>query len=165
MAEAGKDFYKILGVAEKATPDEIKKSYRKLAKKYHPDANQGNHKASERFKGIGEAYSVLSDAKKRKQYDQMRRFGSLGFGGRSPGGARPPGGGPGGDPSFSFDDLQGGFGNISDLFSSLFDIGGKRGPGAPGGPSAAQGQRPRLLRVNDCHIFATTFRHLSNTSS
>ena len=78
---AGKDFYRVLGVPEKATADEIKKAYRKLAKAHHPDANQGNPKAAERFKEIGEAYAVVSDPKKRKQYDQMRRFGSLGFGG------------------------------------------------------------------------------------
>lgn len=133
MAATGKDFYKILGVPEKATPDEIKKAYRKLAKQYHPDANQNNPKAADRFKDIGEAYSVLSNPKKRKQYDQMRKLGSLGFGaGR--GGARPGAGAPGADPGFSFDDLQGGFGNISDLFSSLFDIGKNKGAdGAPGG--------------------------------
>ena len=125
MAASGKDFYKVLGVGEKATQDEIKKAYRKLAKKNHPDANRGDEKAAERFKEIGEAYSVLSDPQKRKQYDQMRRLGSLGFGGGRPGGARPAGGPPG-EPGFSFDDLQGGFGNISDLFSSLFDL-GKRG--------------------------------------
>jgi molecular chaperone DnaJ len=131
MAKA-KDFYQILGVGEKASPEDIKKAYRKLAKTHHPDANQGNARAAERFKEIGEAYSVLSDPKKRKQYDQMRRLGSLGFGaGR--GGPQPSRGGSPGDPGFTFDDLQGGFGNISDLFSSLFDL-GKKGPeGAPGG--------------------------------
>ena len=93
MAAAGKakDFYKVLGVSEKADGDEIKKAYRKLAKKYHPDANQGDAKAAERFKEVGEAYSVLSDSKKRKQYDQMRKLGSLGFGPRPGAGTRPPG--------------------------------------------------------------------------
>lgn len=130
----GKNFYKILGVSEKAEPDEIKKAYRKLAKKYHPDANRDDPQAAERFKEVGEAYAVLSDAKKRKQYDQMRRFGGLGgFGAGGPRGGPRPSGAPGGDPSFSFDDLQGGFGNISDLFSSLFDM-GKKGP--EGGPTA-----------------------------
>ncbi|MDH3270359.1 MAG: molecular chaperone DnaJ [Gemmatimonadota bacterium] len=132
----GKDFYRILGVSEKADPDEIKKAYRKLAKKYHPDANRDDPKASERFKEVGEAYSVLSDPKKRKQYDQMRRFGGIGFGGAGRG-PRPPGGAPGPDASFSFDDLQGGFGNISDLFSSLFDL-GKRGADGPPRPGASR---------------------------
>jgi molecular chaperone DnaJ len=128
MAGGGKDFYQILGVSDKATAEEIKKAYRKLAKTHHPDANKGDPKATERFKEIGEAYSVLSDADKRKQYDQMRKLGGLGFGRGRPG---PSPGAPGPDAGFSFDDLQGGFGNISDLFSSLFDLGKK---GQPGGP-------------------------------
>ena len=116
MAAPGKDFYQVLGVSEKANQDEIKKSYRKLAKMHHPDANRGNAGAAERFKEIGAAYSVLSDPAKRKQYDQMRRLGGLGFGRGRPGPGTPGGyRGPEADPGFSFDDLQGGFGNISDL--------------------------------------------------
>lgn len=143
MASA-KNFYKVLGVSEKADSDEIKKAYRKLAKKYHPDANRDDPKAAERFKEVGEAYAVLSDPQKRKQYDQMRRFGGLGgFGGGAPrGGPRPPGGGAPGDPGFSFDDIQGGFGNISDLFSSLFDMGKKGQDGAPQtGPRRTTGRQ------------------------
>ncbi len=124
MAVAEKDFYKILGVSEKATPDQIKKAYRKLAKKHHPDANQGDVKAAERFKGIGEAYSVLRDPKKRKQYDQVRRFSSLGFGQRRRG-SSPSRGGGAPDAGISFEE---GFSNISDLFSSLFDLGKKQQP-------------------------------------
>ncbi|MEJ2503101.1 MAG: DnaJ domain-containing protein, partial [Gemmatimonadota bacterium] len=76
-----KDYYQILGVSEKADASEIKKAYRKLAKQYHPDANQNDPKAADRFKEIGEAYAVLSDAEKRRQYDQMRRMGPFtGFG-------------------------------------------------------------------------------------
>jgi molecular chaperone DnaJ len=134
MAGGGKDFYQVLGVPEKASADEIKKAYRKLAKAHHPDANKGDPKATERFKQIGEAYSVLGDADKRKQYDQMRKLGGLGFGRGRPG-APTPGGPPGGDPGISFEDLQGGFGNISDLFSSLFDL-GKKGPA--GGPQVGK---------------------------
>ncbi|RMH19015.1 MAG: J domain-containing protein, partial [Gemmatimonadetes bacterium] len=113
---ANPDFYKILGVPEKASQDEIKKAYRRLAKKYHPDANQGDEKAAERFKQIGEAYAVLSDPEKRKKYDQMRRFGGFGFGGGRPpsGGAHGPTPGGGG---FSFEDL----GGLGDIFSSIFD--------------------------------------------
>jgi molecular chaperone DnaJ len=140
MAASGKDFYKVLGVGEKATQDEIKKAYRKLAKQNHPDANRGDEKAAERFKEIGEAYSVLSDPQKRKQYDQMRRLGSLGFGGARPG-PRPPGGVPGAEPGFSFEDLQGGFGNISDLFSSLFDLGKRGQDGATTGARRPTGRQ------------------------
>lgn len=135
MTTATKDFYETLGVKESATPEEIKKAYRKLAKQYHPDANPGNPQASERFKEVGEAYSVLSDAEKRKQYDQMKRLGAFGFG-RGAGGRGPfsrPGtgyGSPGtpGGGSFSFEDLSGFGGGLSDLFTSIFDR-GKREPG------------------------------------
>ncbi len=140
---ASKDFYEVLGVSEKASSDEIKKAYRKLAKKYHPDANPNDPSAAERFKDLGEAYAVLSDAEKRKQYDQMRRLGAFGFGGgsgRSGSGSRrgsSPGGGSGG---ISFDDLQG-FGGIGDIFSSIFDLGSKgkgSGPSKSGGPRKGQ---------------------------
>src|SRR5688572_12425841 len=119
MATGTKDFYQVLGVSEKASADEIKKSYRKLAKQHHPDANPNNPQAAERFKEIGEAYAVLSDAEKRKQYDQTRRLGAFGFG-RSPGGGpRPPGAPGAGAPAgggFSFEDL-GDIGGLGDLFS------------------------------------------------
>lgn len=76
-----KDYYQILGVSEKSSADEIKKAYRKLAVQYHPDKNPGNVKAAEaRFKEISAAYYVLSDEKRRAQYDQMKRFGGAGAG-------------------------------------------------------------------------------------
>src|SRR5579872_3577947 len=98
MATQTKDFYAVLGVPASASQDEIKKQYRKLAKRNHPDTNQNDPKAAERFKEISEAYTVLGDAEKRKQYDEMRRLGAFqGFGGGAGGGARrgPPGGGTG----------------------------------------------------------------------
>jgi molecular chaperone DnaJ len=124
-----KDYYKVLGVSKTASADELKKSYRKLARKYHPDANKGDPKAEERFKEISEAYNVLSDAKQRKEYDDARSlFGSGGF--------RTPGqGGPGG---FSFDlgDLFGNTGTtpnsggrLGDLFGGMF--GGRGGQTRP----------------------------------
>ena len=117
MATGTKDFYKTLGVSEKASQAEIKSSYRGLAKKYHPDVNAGDADAAGRFKGIGEAYSVLSDPEKRKHYDQMRRVPNLGFG-RGRGAPRGPGAETGG--GFSFEDLEG-FGGLGDIFSSIFD--------------------------------------------
>ncbi|MCA9738720.1 MAG: molecular chaperone DnaJ [Gemmatimonadota bacterium] len=131
MAASTTDFYKVLGVAESATPDEIKKAYRKLAKQHHPDANPNDARAAERFKEIGEAYSVLSDAEKRKQYDRMRKLGAFGIGNRTGAGPRPGTAGPEG--SFSFDDLSG-LGGLGDIFASIFDRSRrsderKRGPG------------------------------------
>lgn len=133
-----KDYYQVLSVKEDATTNEIKKVYRELAKKYHPDANNGDKNAESRFKEISEAYSVLSNPEKRKQYDQMRRFGAFGPGNRQgfdfsdfdlsdlgrlwksrDTGQRGKGG-------FSFEDLfgSGGFG-LGDIFEDLFDRGSK----------------------------------------
>jgi molecular chaperone DnaJ len=121
MATATKDYYQVLGVTEKASPDEIKKAYRKLAKRFHPDANPDDPRAADRFKEIGEAYSVLSDPEKRKKYDQMRRFGPLGGFGFT---GRPRSGG-GTESTFSMEDLSD-LGGLGDLFSSIFDLGKRR---------------------------------------
>jgi molecular chaperone DnaJ len=143
---AQKDFYNVLGVSEKATADEIKKQYRRLAKQHHPDSNKGDAKSAERFKEISEAYQVLSDEKKRKQYDEMRRLGAFdGFASRGPSRdgarARPGGTGPragtaGGPGSFEEFDV-GGLGGLGDLFSSMFGGGGGRAQ-RPSGPEQGQ---------------------------
>jgi len=130
MPTATKDFYRILGVAENASADEIKKAYRKLAKQYHPDANPNDPAAADRFKEVSEAYSILSADDRRKQYDQVRRYGGGGF---QPGG---PSGGPGPQPGgINIEDL-GGLGGLGDLFSSIFDTGRRRGAG--GRPTGTQ---------------------------
>jgi molecular chaperone DnaJ len=108
------DYYKTLGVGKNASDEEIKKAYRKLARKYHPDTNPGDKQAEERFKEISQAHDVLSDSEKRKQYD--RGTGPLG-------GFNMPGGG--------FD--PGSFGNVSDILSNLFGGGGGAARGGRGG--------------------------------
>jgi molecular chaperone DnaJ len=121
---AAKDFYQVLGVSDAASQDEIKKAYRRLAKQYHPDANPSNSAAAERFKEISEAHSVLSDAEKRKQYDQMRRLGAFDGGPRRSSGGPRPAGAPGdvGAEGFDFGD----FGGLGDIFSSIFGRGGRQ---------------------------------------
>jgi len=115
---AQKDYYEILGVSEKASDGEIKKAYRRLAKKYHPDSNPNNKMAEEKFKEVSEAHEVLSNPQKRKQYDQLRQMGQRGFTGFEDvfTGRRGKG------RTFTFEDL-GGFGDLGDLFSSFFDMG------------------------------------------
>ncbi|GAA1225786.1 molecular chaperone DnaJ [Kitasatospora nipponensis] len=121
-----KDYYKVLGVPKDATTAEIKKTYRKLAREFHPDANKGDVKAEDRFKDISEAYDVLSDDKRRKEYDEARSlFGSGGMRGGAPGGN---------GYSFDFGDLftgsqaggGGAGGGIGDVFGGLFNRGGRQ---------------------------------------
>lgn len=117
-----KDYYQVLGVAKNATQAEIKKAYRKLAQQHHPDANQGNKDAEERFKEVSAAYDVVGDADKRKQYDEVRDMAASGAGaGGFPGGFGTTGG-PGG---VRFEDA--GFTDFGDLFGGLFGGGGRRG--------------------------------------
>ena len=116
-----KDFYKVLGVAKDVSEAELKKTYRKLSRKYHPDTNPGDAKAEAKFKEISEAYSVLSDKKERAEYDQMRAMGSgPRFNPGAGGGQQYAGGFPGGA------NMGGGF---EDVFANLFGGGGfNRGP-------------------------------------
>jgi len=96
-----KDFYKILGVSENASLDEIKKKYKKLARENHPDLNPDNPEAEKRFKDISEASAVLTDQQKRQEYDQVRAMGPSAFGGQG---------------GFNVDDLGDIFGNLGDIF-------------------------------------------------
>lgn len=114
-----KDFYKILGIGKSASGDEIKKKYRSLARELHPDKTKGDAAMEEKFKAVSEAYDILSDGKKRAEYDQVRdSFERGGF--RTQQGSQ---GQQGGD----FSDIFGG-GNPQDIFANLFGGGGRRGP-------------------------------------
>src|ERR1700727_3587825 len=159
-----KDYYEILGVKKSASAEEIRKAFRKLARKYHPDVNPGDKSAEEKFKSLSEANDVLSDPKKRKVYDQVgfysdnidpataeayaRGGGTGGFeGGGAPGGFSGGGSGAQGVPfdfgGFDFSDLvdnagrsrrTGGGGGFKDIFSGIF--GGGRGAATETGPEA-----------------------------
>jgi molecular chaperone DnaJ len=137
-----KDYYAALGVPKDATPADIKKAYRRLARELHPDKNPGDAKAEARFKEVSEAYDVLSDDARRREYDEARALFAAGGGpgGFGPGGPGGPGGGfppgyggfgpqPGGG-SFAFDDLlrENGSSGLGGLFDNLF----QRGPGPAG---------------------------------
>ena len=104
MAEEKRDLYEVLGVSKNATDSELKKAYRVLAKKYHPDANPGDKEAEEKFKEASEAYAILSDPANRQKYDQ---FGFAAF---------DQNGGPGGE-GFGFD-----FADMGDIFASAMEM-------------------------------------------
>ena len=136
-----KDYYKILGVDKSASTDEIKKAYRKLAMKYHPDRNPDNKAYEEKFKELTEANEVLSDTKKRKKYDtlgsnwkQYEHAGSSGFGGADRGGYQYSG---------DINDLFGNVGGFSDFFESFFGGGGFKsaGGGSPFGGAHTRAQK------------------------
>ena len=130
---AKRDYYEVLGVAKNASADEIKKAYRKLAVKYHPDKNPGNKEAEEKFKEAAEAYSVLSDADKKAKYDQ---FGHAGVDGAGP-------------------DFSGGFGNLNDILNDLFGGafgGGFGGFGGFGGGFGGGQRRERVYKGRDIRV-------------
>jgi molecular chaperone DnaJ len=138
------DYYKVLGVGKGASDEEIKKAYRKLARKYHPDQNHGDKQAEEKFKEISQAHDVLSDPEKRKAYD--RGTGPFGnFAGGFPGGGAQ---GPGGFDAGSF---GGGFG---DIFSNIFG-GGGGGGGGGGSGAGARGGAARPQRGRDLETEVT----------
>ena len=134
-----KDYYKILGVSAQATQDEIKKAYRKLARKYHPDKNKGDARAEERFKEVGEAYEALKDPDKRKQYDQIKARVDAGYG-FDPG---QFGGGGFQGSRINPEDLAG----FSDFFASIF--GGGFSAGGFGQGAGGHGYRSRPRKGQD----------------
>ena len=146
MAQEKRDYYEVLGVSKTATDAEIKKAYRKLAMKYHPDYNPGDKDAEEKFKEINEANEVLSDPKKRQLYDQY------GFAGVDPNYAAQNGGGPGGFGGFS------GFGgdgvDLGDIFGDIFGggfggFGGSSRSANPNAPRKGQDIRVRITLTFD----------------
>jgi molecular chaperone DnaJ len=147
-----KDFYAVLGVTKDADADQIKKAYRKLAREYHPDKNAGDTKAEEKFKEISEAYDVLSDDSKRREYDDMRQYGA-GFGGFG-GAGGGPGFGPGGASTVNLGDLFGDAG-LGDMLGGLF--GGQAGRGSPRRPAKGDDLTGRVtLSFRDAASGAST---------
>ena len=142
MAEQKRDYYEVLGVDKNADDAALKKAYRALAKKYHPDMNPGDKEAEKKFKEASEAYAVLSDPEKRRQYDQ---FGHAAFDGGA--------GGAGGFGGFDFNGAD--FGDIfGDIFGDLF--GGRRGSaGARSGPMKGANLRTSVRITFEEAVFGT----------
>jgi molecular chaperone DnaJ len=148
-----KDYYRVLGVAESATPKEIKSAYRKLSRQYHPDNNPGDDASESRFKEISAAYEVVGDAERRKEYDEVRRLG--------PAASGFPGGGGGG--GFGFGDS----GDLGDILGGLFGRGGgRRGGARGGGPHRGQDLEAELhLSFDDAVAGVTTAVHLTSDAA
>ncbi len=145
MAESKRDYYEVLGVTKNASDDEIKKAYRVLAKKYHPDLNPGNKEAEEKFKEASEAYAILSDADKRRKYDQ---FGHAAF----------ENGGGAGASGFGFGDMGDIFSNFGDIFGDLFGgmgFGGRRSSGNENEPQKGQSIRIGVTITFEEAVFGT----------
>lgn len=153
-----KDYYATLGVSQSATQKEITKAYRQLARENHPDQNPGDAAAEDRFKAASTAYDVLGDAKKRAEYDEVRRLGPMGgMGAGGPGGMR-----------FDASDL----GDLGDLFGGLFSRGGRGGRAPRGGPGAGTGpqrgtdlQSELHLSFEDAIAGVTTAVHLTSEAA
>lgn len=146
---AKRDYYEVLGVGRGASEADIKKAYRRLARKLHPDVNPGDKAAQKRFQEVQEAYEVLQDAEKRRAYDRFGHAGpGPGFDPRSAGG--PGGPGPGGSP---FENFHFESGDLGDLFGNLF--GGRRG--GPTGPRPGEDARAQIeVSFRDAVLGATT---------
>src|SRR3954449_5888529 len=119
------EYYETLGVPKNASADDVRKAYRKLARKYHPDLNPGDKSSEDRFKNVQEAYDILGDPKKRQMYDQFGFYSENGFPGAGPG---PGGPGPQQQPNMDFSGFD---------FSEFFGGAGERPAGAGGGPQGA----------------------------
>jgi molecular chaperone DnaJ len=156
-----KDYYRVLGVSDTASQKDIKSAYRKLSRQYHPDTNEGDRAAEERFKEVSAAYDVIGDPEKRKEYDEVRKLGPMGgmFGGGAPGGG-PAGG-------FRFEDM----GDLGDVLGGLFGRGrrGSRGAGTTGrgtGPHRGQDLEAELhLDFEDAVQGLTTTIHLTSEAA
>jgi molecular chaperone DnaJ len=133
-----KDYYAVLGVQKDASAEEIKKAYRRLARANHPDANPDDPDAEKRFKDVGEAYSVVGDEERRKEYDELRRLGAAGFGGA--------GGFPGGFATGGFEGAD-----LNDLFGSLFGA-AAGGAGRPAGATRTRRARRGPDLRADVHL-------------
>jgi molecular chaperone DnaJ len=156
-----KDYYRVLGVSDSASQKDIKSAYRKLSRQYHPDTNEGDKGAEERFKEVSAAYDVIGDPEKRKEYDEVRKLGPMGgmFGGGAPGDGSAGG--------FRFEDM----GDLGDVLGGLFGRGrrGARGAGTTGrgtGPHRGQDLEADLhLDFDDAVQGLTTTIHLTSEAA
>ena len=158
-----KDYYKVLGVSKSASSDDIKKAFRKLARKYHPDVNPGDKKAEEKFKEINEAYEVLSDPDKRNKYDTLGPNWQEQFGFRSAAGRRtsaPASGFPGAAPGFDS--------NFSEFFETLFGRAGASGMRTREDPQRRAGEnieQPVEVTLQEAYTGGTRTYNIQSTET